>query len=131
MVIQRERLIMTSAVYVEQARDWSTRLEELQAQKSGTNLSEARKVVAREIGASPSTLENLRNRRVKGIAAHIYDRLKARVVRELEEEVRHLTHELHVLNATGVHPASSEVAEAEADLARVRKVLGLDNGGGA
>jgi uncharacterized protein YhaN len=131
MGVIRELMVMTAAAYVERARDWSTRLEDKEAERSGVNLSEARKVVAREIGASPGTLENLRNRRVKGIAAHIYDRLRARVIRELESEMRHLEHELQILKQTGVGPSDGETEAVVAGLAKVREALGLPPGGGA
>lgn len=123
--------IATAARDVRQAAEWSTLLENREAARSGIRVVDARRTVARRVGAMPGTLENLRNRRLKGIAAHIYDRLRARVIRELESEMRHLEHELHILKQTGVGPSDRETEAVVASLAKVRQTLGLPNGGGA
>lgn len=124
---------MSALAYIEQAREWTTRLEASEVEKGNAdNLREARVIVARDVGAAPGTLENLRNRRLKGIAAHLYDRLRARVLRELEAEMRALSHEIQILKIIGTDPRSSEMEAAEASLADVREALGLPpNGGGA
>lgn len=121
---------MSAVGYVEQAREWSTRLEEQVAFRSGVTVPEARKIVAREIGAAPGTLENLRNRRLKGVAVHLYERLRARILRELEKEVRALSHEITIIAATGGHLGSDQMAEARESLKAVREALNLPVDGG-
>lgn len=117
--------MMIATTYVDQARDWTRTLEDREAARSGATLREVRPVVARHAGVMPGTLENLRNGRLKSIAAHVYARLRAAVIRELENEVRHLEHELISLRATGADPRENEVAAVVANLAQVRAALGL------
>jgi hypothetical protein len=124
MRIIRELTKMHPTIYVEQARDWTTRLEKKAADKHGVSLKDAREIVARETGTNPGTLENLRNGRLKAIAVHAYERLRHGVIRELEAEMRRYEHELQILRQTGADPRDFEIAEVEAGLARIREVLG-------
>lgn len=128
MRIIRELIIMSSTAYLDRARGWTKLLEDKEAERTGVRLTEARPAVSRRIGVPPGTLENLRNGRLKAIAVHWYDRLRAGVVKELEAEVRHLEHELQILRTTGVDPREDEVAAVVADLAKVRQALGLPGG---
>lgn len=116
---------MNSVAYADQARDWTRRLEDREAARSGLSVKEARPIVARRLGVAPGTLESVRKGRLKTIAAHIYDRLRLNVVAELQAEMRALEHELHVLQATGVDPRDSAIDEVVADLAKVRLALGI------
>jgi hypothetical protein len=122
---------VNAEIYLEQARDWTCFLEDKEARSAGLSVNEVRPLVADRIKVPAGTLKNIRKRRLKAIAVHWYERLRAGVVNELHEELRQLTHEIHVLTATGTHPASSEMEAAQADLARVRKALGLPPNGGA
>jgi hypothetical protein len=84
----------------------------------------ARSNVARSLGTSPGTIENLQRNRLKRIAGWLRDALRARVVRELEAEVTKLQHEIAVLNQTGSDPRGNEMAAVRADLSAVLEVLG-------
>ena len=117
---------MTPATYVELASEWTRRLEDIEADRSGVTIPTAREAVARRAEVSPGTLENLRKGRLKAIAVHVYDRLRAAVIRELENEVRSLEHELQILRATGVDPRENEIDAVVASLAKARAALGLD-----
>lgn len=125
MGVIRGMMIMTATAYLDRAKNWTRTLEDHEALRSGVKVKEARTIVARKVGIAPGTLENLRNGRVKAIAAHIYDRLRAAVIGDLETELRRLTHELQILRQTGVDPRDSEMAEVASDLAKVRAALGL------
>lgn len=127
----REQLVMTSAAYLERARGWVRTLEDREAARNSHPVSEARPSVARRTGISPGTLANIRNGRLKAIAVHVYDRLRAAVIRELETEVRHLEHELQLLRTAGVDPREGEMEEVVASLAKVREALGLPPSGAA
>ena len=116
---------MSSAAFLEKAQGWGRTLEDKEAARTGLRLVEARPLVARKTGVAPGTLENLRNGRLKAIAAHVYERLRAGVIHELEAEMRHLEHELQILRQTGVDPRSGEDAALVASLAKVREALGL------
>jgi hypothetical protein len=86
----------------------------------------ARQRVARSLGVSPGTLENLQRSRLKKISGWLRDALRERVVRELESEVVRLQHEISVLRRTGVDPRGHEMAAARADLSSVLAALGRD-----
>ena len=99
--ITRESTDMNSAVFVEHARNWARTMED-RAMRSGLKLPDAREAVARRIGVPPGTLQNLRKNRLKAIAVHWYDRLRAGVIRDLEAELRHVEHELQVARPTSL-----------------------------
>jgi hypothetical protein len=84
----------------------------------------ARIHVARSLGVSPGTIENLQRNRLKRISGWLRDALRARVIRELEAEIVRLQHELAVHKQTGVDPRSDEATAARADLSAVLEVLG-------
>lgn len=122
-----------SVAYVERARDWAVTLEDRERARSGSKLPDARRAVAERIAVPAGTLRNLRLNRVKGIAVHWYERLRAAVVHDLQAEMRRLQHELDIHRQTGSHPASNEVAAVVADIEAVRLALGLgssNSGGG-
>lgn len=125
MRIIRELRFMHAAAYLERARDWTKTLEDREAARSGISLREVRPKVARQIGVSPGTLENVRNGRLKAIAVHIYDRLRGAVIRELEAEIVRLEHELQILRTTGLDARDDEVAAVVASLAKAREALGV------
>lgn len=118
---------MSSAAnaYVERARDWAVAIEDAAAKEARASLRVVRPSVAREVGVSPGTLENLRAGRLKGIAAHIYERLQAATLRRLQAEVQRIEHEIHVLKAQGLDGRSDEMAAALADRSALRRALGL------
>lgn len=123
--ITRQRTIMTAVAYVDRARGWAKRLEDAEAARSGMPVADARKAVARRLAMSPGTLENLRKGRLKAVAAHWYDTLRAGVIRELESELRHVQHEIAVARQTGLDPASGEAHALLAMEARITAALGL------
>ena len=84
----------------------------------------ARVNVARSLGTSPGTIENLQRNRLKRIAGWLRDALRARVIRELEAEVVRLQHEIAKLHQTGSDPRDNEMAAVRADLSAVLEVLG-------
>lgn len=124
-----ERHPMHSVAYVAKARDWAVALEDRESARSGTKLPEARMAVAERIGVPAGTLRNLRLNRVKGIAVHWYERLRAAVVHDLQAEMRRLQHEQNLLLQSGVDPRCDEAAEVAQDIAAVRLALGLPASG--
>lgn len=108
-----------------EARNLTMILVNQQAKRSGDRIA-ARKQVARDIGVSPGTIENLQRNRLKTIAGWLRDALRARVIRELEAEIVRLQHEIAVLRQSGVDPRSDEMAAARADLSAVLEALGRD-----
>jgi hypothetical protein len=86
----------------------------------------ARQRVARSLGVSPGTLENIQRSRLKKISGWLRDAIRARVIRELESEVVRLQHEISVLRRTGSDPRGDEMAAARADLSSVLAALSHD-----
>jgi hypothetical protein len=116
---------MTSVAYLDRAERWARIMEDREAARSGQPIKLARKTVSRRVGVSPGTLENLRKGRLKAIAAHWYDNLRAGVIAELETELRHVEHEIQIARQSGLDPASGEAHALLASEARIREALGL------
>jgi len=119
----REMITMTSAAYVDRARGWAKRLEDAEAAKTSAPVKAARQAVARRIGVAPGTLENLRNGRIKSIAAHLFDTLRGAVEHELQNEIARLEHDLQIFRQTGVDAREDQVGAVERHLAAARKAL--------
>ncbi len=129
MEFHREQKMTTPDVYVGHAKGWTTVLEDAEARRTGDPIREARKRVARMLGLSSGTLENLRHRSPKAVATHVYDRLRGGVIRELEKELARVEQELHVARQTGLDPRHGVVQSALASQAKIRAALGLSDGG--
>lgn len=125
------RTIMTAVAYVDRARGWAKRLEDVEAARSGMPLPDARKTVARRLAMAPGTLENLRKGRLKAIAAHWYDTLRQGVIRELEAELRHVQHEIAIARQTGLDASHGEMHTLLALRQKVCEALELDTDGDA
>jgi hypothetical protein len=116
---------MTSVVYLSRARAWVVALEDRERARSGTKLPDARAAVSQRVGVPPGTLRNLRAKRVKSVAVHWYERLRAAVVRDLQAEMARLQHEQNLVHQAGLDPRGNEAAAILADIASVRLALGL------
>jgi len=116
---------VTAIDLVDTARGWAVRLEEAEAARSNVPVEHARPIVARKLGVSPGTLTSLRKRRLKDISAAVYAKLNAAVERLLERQLAALEHELHVVRQQSLNAGRYDLAEIEADIARVRASLGL------
>lgn len=108
-----------------EARNLTRILIDQETRRSGSRVH-AQKQVARSIGVSPGTIENLMRSRLKRVSGWLRDALRARVIRELEAEVVRLQHELAVLLQTGEDPRSDEMAAVRADLSAILAALGKD-----
>jgi hypothetical protein len=115
---------MQSTPFVERAASWARRLEDREAKRSGSPIVLARDAVARRTLIAAGTLENLRKGRLKAIAAHVYESLRAAMVRELASEVRSLEQEIDALVASGADARASEIRAILASLQEARKALG-------
>ncbi len=116
---------VTAIDFVDTARGWALRLEEAEAARSNVPVEDARPIVARKLGVSPGTLTSLRKRRLKDISAAVYAKLNAAVERLLEKQLAALEHELLVVRQQKLDAHRHDVAEIEADIARVRASIGL------
>lgn len=116
---------MSAVAFVERAAEMAAKLEDDRARRDGLFLVDARPLVAREIGVSPGTFENLRRGRLKDIGHLLYSTLQRAMMRRLQAELRRIEHEIGLLTAQGADPLSNQMAAALADDAAVRRALGL------
>ena len=114
---------MVSVVYDQKIAQWARELEDRTRARDGLSLPDARKIVARRAGVSPGTLENMRRGRVKNLLGIVRDRIQALVIRELESEIRRLSHDLEMALRCASHPCEDEVLAARAALAAARKLI--------
>lgn len=83
----------------------------------------ARRTLANKLRVGIGTVENLVRGRVKRVDEKIRDRLQALLVRELEQEITRLTHELEIARQSGVPLDSQQISEVETYLAKARATL--------
>lgn len=105
------------------AREWATALETTERKRSGASIPNARRSVARRIGVAPGSLENLSRGRTKGVRAFLYERIRAAFIRECEQELKRLAHELEMARQAGLRVDGDEVGEIEAHFAAIKELL--------
>lgn len=88
----------------------------------GVKRPEARRIVAREAGVTPGSLENLERGRLKH-ADRIAARLHALLASKIEQRIARLQHELFLARETG-RVGRADLERAEAALETARKALG-------
>lgn len=127
---QRECRSVSAAESVAEARSWAELLEMSEVRRTGLSRVEVRPIVARKTGVPASKLYSLWRRRLKDTGSW-KEALKAAVLVELQNEMRRLQHEQHILLQSGAHPGSGEVQAVASDIAAVRLALGLPASGDA
>ena len=113
----------SAALPDEKVREWTGWLEHQRARREATTLPFARRSVARDVGVAPGRFERIRAGRVKGISHWFFERVRALVIREIESEIRRLTHELEIARQSGCDPRSFDMGEVETHLAALRKIV--------
>lgn len=83
---------------------------------------EARRIIAREAGISPGSLESLARGRLKFIE-RIADKLNVLLVRKIEQRIAALEQELAIAKAIG-SASQIDLDRAEAAIQEARKALG-------
>lgn len=114
---------MTVLDFGDTAREWARRLEIREARRAGCSIAVARGAVARHVGASPGTLENLRNGRLKTVAVHIFAGLRAAIERDIQAEIDALENDLAAARAAGLDVSAAPLVAAEAALVAAREAL--------
>ena len=105
------------------ARDWTAALEDRERSRSGASLPIARRAVARRLGVAPGSLENLRRGRTKGVRAWLFERLRAAFIREAQQEINRLQHELDIARQSGMDPRDDQTCEVAAHIEALRALL--------
>lgn len=93
---------------------------------SAGSTENAMRRVGEKTGAGYWSIWAIWNKRRKTIDADLVTRLRKAVIRQLEAEVRHLENELAILRATDRDADPDQIASVVADLAKVRRTLGLE-----
>lgn len=91
---------------------------------TGQPLTAVRRVLARKLAVAPGTLENLRNGRAKRVTTYVFERLRAAVIRDLQQEIARCTHELEIARQAGLDPRSSDMAALETAVQKANELMG-------
>lgn len=110
---------MTAAVYVERAQRRGVLLRDIIARHEGISVKEALPVAARRIKEGQGTFENVCRGRLKGIGAHINDKLKRALAREILREIDKWTAELDQLLDDG---SPTDLVEVETIAQTVKRL---------
>lgn len=114
--------IGVSTAAIDQARNSARWLERREADRIGS-IEFARASIARESGITLSSWRNLVRGRLKRIDVWMRDRLQALVVRELEQEIRRLSHDLETAKRCSAHLDSAQIGEIEKYLSSAQQIL--------
>lgn len=123
---QSTRGISVSTTAIDQVRSNARWLERREADRTGS-IEFARASIARESGITLSSWRNLVRGRLKRIDVWMRDRLQALVIRELEQEIRRLNHELETAKRCGAHLASEHISAIEAHLSAAQAIITGDH----
>jgi transposase-like protein len=98
-------------------------LERSEAHRLGVTESDARKSIARRLGVSPGTLENIRRLRTKVVPNWLMNKVRVELIAVLQLEIQRLEHEIHIARQTGSDHREDALCMAETQLAKARKAL--------
>ena len=113
----------TSSMTESDTLTMATRLVYGEKARSHLDFHGALRAVARRLGLSPGSLENLVRGRAKRITVSVAAAVRGAMIRELEGEIARLTHELELVRACGADPRSLQITEIEALLAKAERLL--------
>ena len=115
MSIHETRIIdpMSAIEFDDSARKWARLLEDRETGR-GHPLPVARQTLARRIGVSAGTLENLRRGRIKGVRAFVFEKIRLAYLAELQRQKELLRHEIAIAQAKGWASPSLVASVADA-----------------
>ena len=114
---------MTALAFTTDPREAARILEKREAQRVGT-IDMARTSLSRRLGCAPGTLETLRKGRLKRIEGWLQEKLQALLVREIEAELKRLTHELETYRrASGDASNSPQMARLVEAVAAAQNLI--------
>lgn len=88
----------------------------------GVKKPDARKIVAREMGLSPGSLQRLAENRLVHID-RIANRLNAYVIRRLEKKISQLEGELEIARVAASRPDDNRIFAAQAALDEAKRLI--------
>ena len=116
----------SAASDIEMLNEMARSLERSEARRIGTNLTQARKMVARRIGLTAAAFENFLYQRTKVVPNWVMGRVRAELISVLQLEVQKLEHEIQLHKQIGTDHSDDALSSAETQLAAARRIL---NGG--
>lgn len=115
---------MSALVFSTDTREIARVLEDREAARVG-KLPIARQSLARRIGCAPGTLETLRKGRLKRIERWLHEKLEALLIKEIEAEIRRLSHELETYRlARGDAAGAPQMAQLAAAIENAKRLIG-------
>lgn len=103
---------------------WAERLEKQEAERRGMSRRDVRPFLASKIGLLPGTLENIINRRIKEPRQRIVDGVRNAFIREMEDEIRCLHHEIFMAVQSGARPDDDEIIAAKTHIETAKRLIG-------
>lgn len=120
---QFESKAMNAMSDVAMMNQLSKSLEKVEAHRLGINEKDARQRIAKRIGTTPTTLENLRRMRTKIVPNWLMNRVRQELISVLQSEIQRLEHEVSIAKQIGSDHRDDLLAEAETSLASAREIL--------
>lgn len=114
---------MSAVADVSTAHRFTSAIEQAEARRLGLSEVKARPSVARRIGASPGTLENIRRLRIKSIPSWLMARIRTEFVAVLQAEITRLEHEICIARQIGTDHHDDVLAAAETQVASAKSLL--------
>jgi hypothetical protein len=100
------------------------RVIEREQSREGLTKEQATAAIARRIREAPGTIIGIAKARAKRIDANVRDKLTAYAIRQLEQEIMRLEHELAIARQIGADPRANKIDQVEALLAQARALIG-------
>ena len=114
---------MNAVTDIETARRLASVIEESEARRLGLPVARARARIARALGASPGTLENLKRSRLKSTSSWLMANIRAAFVRVLQSEIIRLEHEISVHLQAGADHRDDDLASAQTQIEAAKRIL--------
>lgn len=116
---------MTLAVFESDdlRREWARRAEVHEGLRLNVKQPEARKSLARRWGVSFWTLTNWHRGRLKDLRSGIRDRIDQGILRELDLEIKRLSHELELARQCGARLSDDETTKVQASIEKLHSLL--------
>jgi hypothetical protein len=115
------------------AEEWTEALERLISRREHVPRSEARPIAARKAGVPAGKLYSLARGRLKDVSNSVLRGIGGALIRELQQELARVEHDLHTHTQIGTHVDSGEVLTLASRRTKILEALGIDapdQGGG-
>jgi hypothetical protein len=105
------------------ASDYLIRAEKILAVRQGCTVEENRPAIARALDVSVTSVERIRHKRRKVIAAWLKDKIVNLFIEAAQAELRSLTHDIEIARQIGLGNGDGALIEARARAQALVKIL--------